>query len=103
MASARRDGGAGDTTSALTWSVNVADVAAGEEIWIRVLLSAWGAVRDRVAGLDDVADGYLANPFHLDELFALMRALIRRGDRPFGVTSLETRRGAGWRIEGRSR
>jgi two-component system, OmpR family, response regulator len=53
------------------------------EKWIPVLmLTARGAVTDRVAGLDGGADDYLTKPFHLDELFARLRSLIRRGPIP---------------------
>jgi two-component system OmpR family response regulator len=49
-------------------------------VWVPVLvLTARGAVADRVQGLDGGADDYLTKPFHLDELFARIRALIRRG------------------------
>src|SRR3984957_20753847 len=49
-------------------------------VWVPVLvLTARGAVADRVQGLDGGADDYLTKPFHLDELFARTRALIRRG------------------------
>ncbi|WP_433754931.1 response regulator transcription factor [Nocardia sp. CA-135398] len=55
----------------------------GEGVWVPVLmLTARGAVGDRVAGLDGGADDYLTKPFHLDELFARLRALIRRGPVP---------------------
>ncbi len=51
--------------------------------WVPVLmLTARGAVADRVAGLDGGADDYLTKPFHLDELFARLRSLIRRGPTP---------------------
>ncbi|KLL09543.1 MULTISPECIES: response regulator transcription factor [Protofrankia] len=48
--------------------------------WAPVLmLSARSEVTDRVRGLDVGADDYLAKPFSFDELFARIRALIRRG------------------------
>lgn len=43
-----------------------------------ILLTALGAVEDRVAGLDAGADDYVAKPFSLDELLARARALLRR-------------------------
>ena len=42
-----------------------------------LVLTARGAVGDRVAGLNAGADDYLAKPFDLDELEARIRALIR--------------------------
>lgn len=51
--------------------------------WVPVLmLTARGAIADRVTGLDGGADDYLTKPFHLDELFARLRSLIRRGPTP---------------------
>lgn len=43
-----------------------------------ILLTALGAVEDRVEGLDAGADDYVAKPFSLDELLARSRALLRR-------------------------
>ncbi len=43
-----------------------------------LMLTARDAVRDRVAGLDAGADDYLTKPFELEELFARLRALMRR-------------------------
>lgn len=43
-----------------------------------LILTAWDAVADRVAGLDAGADDYLTKPFDLDELAARLRALGRR-------------------------
>jgi two-component system OmpR family response regulator len=44
-----------------------------------LMLTARDAVTDRVAGLDAGADDYLTKPFSFQELFARVRALIRRG------------------------
>ena len=43
-----------------------------------LMLTARDAARDRVRGLDSGADDYLVKPFDLDELFARIRAIIRR-------------------------
>jgi two-component system, OmpR family, response regulator MprA len=43
-----------------------------------LMLTARHEVSDRVAGLDAGADDYLVKPFALDELFARLRALLRR-------------------------
>lgn len=49
-------------------------------VWAPVLmLTARDAVEDRVAGLDGGADDYLTKPFSYSELFARLRALVRRG------------------------
>ena len=43
-----------------------------------LMLTAYGAVTDRVAGLDAGAEDYLVKPFEVDELLARLRALRRR-------------------------
>jgi two-component system response regulator QseB len=43
-----------------------------------MLITARDATADRVKGLDTGADDYLVKPFDLDEMFARIRALLRR-------------------------
>src|SRR5690349_10033710 len=43
-----------------------------------LMLTARDTVNDRVTGLDAGADDYLVKPFELDELYARLRALMRR-------------------------
>lgn len=43
-----------------------------------LMLTALDAPRHRVGGLDSGADDYLTKPFHLPELLARVRALLRR-------------------------
>lgn len=45
-----------------------------------IIISARDAVEDKVAGLELGADDYLAKPFHLAELNARIRSVIRRKD-----------------------
>lgn len=48
-----------------------------------LMLTARGAVEDRVTGLNVGADDYLTKPFVVKELLARVNALLRRRDRPF--------------------
>lgn len=43
-----------------------------------IMLTARGTVEDRVSGLNIGADDYLIKPFGIDELFARIRAVLRR-------------------------
>lgn len=43
-----------------------------------IIISAKGSLDDKVNGLDLGADDYLPKPFHLPELVARLRALVRR-------------------------
>jgi DNA-binding response OmpR family regulator len=45
-----------------------------------LVLTARGAVADRVSGLDAGAQDYLVKPFEVPELLARIRALVRRAD-----------------------
>jgi two-component system OmpR family response regulator len=63
-----------------------------------LILTARDGVTDRVRGLDNGADDYLVKPFELAELFARLRALIRRASGQadaridLGEFSLDTRK-----------
>lgn len=49
-------------------------------VWTPILmLTARGALEDRIAGLDGGADDYMTKPFSFAELLARLRALDRRG------------------------
>lgn len=62
-----------------------------------MILTARGAVGDRVMGLNAGADDYLAKPFDLDELEARLRAIIRRkgGDREMRCGALRYEQASG--------
>jgi Response regulators consisting of a CheY-like receiver domain and a winged-helix DNA-binding domain len=51
-----------------------------------LVLTARGAIDERIVGLDSGADDYLVKPFHNSELIARIRALTRRAP----VTSMPT-------------
>ena len=50
-------------------------VGRGMPVLILTARSAW---HEKVAGIDAGADDYLAKPFHMEELLARLRALLRR-------------------------
>jgi DNA-binding response OmpR family regulator len=47
-----------------------------------LMLTAYSAVEDKVDALNHGADDYLVKPFHLDELLARVKALLRRRSSP---------------------
>ncbi|MCB4771937.1 response regulator transcription factor [Ancylobacter sp. Lp-2] len=50
-----------------------------------LILSARNSPADRVRGLEEGADDYVAKPFHLEELVARLRALLRRPNHALGA------------------
>lgn len=46
-----------------------------------IIISAKDSIEDKIAGLDLGADDYLAKPFHIAELVARVRSVIRRSHR----------------------
>ena len=68
-----------------------------------LMLTARTETSDRVAGLDAGADDYLPKPFDLDELFARIRALIRRSRPDDDTAEAETLQLADLRIDTRGR
>ena len=46
-----------------------------------IIISAKNSIEDKIAGLDLGADDYLTKPFHLSELHARIRAVLRRKQR----------------------
>jgi two-component system, OmpR family, response regulator len=64
-----------------------------------IILTARDRWSDKVAGFDAGADDYLTKPFHMEELLARVRALLRRAvghassELTCGVVTLDTRSG----------
>ena len=78
-----------DVSMPVVDGITVCRVLRGERNRLPILmLTARTETSDRVAGLDAGADDYLPKPFDLAELFARMRALLRRvNDGDAGATS----------------
>ena len=47
-----------------------------------VMLTAIGQIQDKVEAFDLGADDYLVKPFHFEELFVRVKALLKRSDKP---------------------
>jgi len=65
-----------------------------------VFVTARGGLDDRVEGLDIGGDAYLVKPFELPELFATLRAVVRRGE---AATSARMTFGSGGLLDTRDR
>ena len=59
-----------------------------------IIISARDSIEDKVLGLEQGADDYLPKPFHLAELNARIKSVLRR-QRGDGSRSLRWRQGAG--------
>ncbi|UJA09713.1 response regulator transcription factor [Streptomyces collinus] len=85
--------------------VEVCRTLRGEGIDVPVvLLTARGAVGERVAGLDAGADDYMVKPFAMEELLARLRAISRRrpecsGRLQVGDLVLDAERRRAWRAD----
>jgi DNA-binding response OmpR family regulator len=68
-----------------------------------IMLTARGEVADRVAGLEIGADDYVPKPFHLRELLARVRTVLRRRDSSVAATAAvgeaTVLRFAGWSFD----
>lgn len=47
-----------------------------------IMLTAFGEIDDKIKAFQHGADDYLVKPFHFDELFVRVNALLRRGQSP---------------------
>ncbi|KFB67174.1 response regulator transcription factor [Candidatus Accumulibacter vicinus] len=80
--------------------------AAGRDMPV-LILTARDGWHEKVAGIDAGADDYLSKPFHMEELLARLRALIRRAgghasaELACGPLTLDTRHGRA-AIDGRA-
>jgi heavy metal response regulator len=54
-----------------------------------IMLTAKGAVEEKVTGLDSGADDYMTKPFAFEELLARVRAVLRKKESP-ALTKLES-------------
>lgn len=48
-----------------------------------LMLTAKSEIEDKICGLDNGADDYITKPFNMKELFARIRALLRRREKKF--------------------
>ncbi len=69
------------------------------------MLTGRDDVLDRVVGLEVGADDYIAKPFHLREVLARVKSVLRRREprAPSSITANEVVRFEGWRLDLASR
>jgi len=72
-----------------------------------IMLTGRGETVDRIIGLEMGADDYLSKPFHLRELLARVRSVLRRGssraDKPAAAVARARIRFSGWSLDLASR
>ena len=81
------------------------ELRSGSDIGI-IMLTGRGEMVDRIIGLEMGADDYLSKPFHLRELLARVRSVLRRGAAHVGERAATPRariRFAGWTLDLASR
>jgi two-component system, OmpR family, response regulator len=81
------------------------ELRSGSDIGI-IMLTGRGETVDRIIGLEMGADDYLSKPFHLRELLARVRSVLRRGSSRGGEKSGAERsrvKFAGWTLDLASR
>ena len=78
------------------------EIRASSDVGI-IMLTGRDDVLDRVVGLEVGADDYIAKPFHLREVMARVRSVLRRrrphSDRPAHRSNDEVIRFDGWRLD----
>jgi two-component system, OmpR family, response regulator len=74
------------------------ELRAGSDIGI-IMLTGRGETVDRIIGLEMGADDYLSKPFHLRELLARVRSVLRRGPARAGERPRPRIRFSGWNLD----
>jgi DNA-binding response OmpR family regulator len=83
------------------------DIRSGSDVPVIIITGHRRDDIDRVVGLELGADDYLTKPFHLRELLARVRAVLRRFEAGHTMPARDSARGryrfTGWQLEPRSR
>ena len=76
------------------------EIRASSDVGI-IMLTGRDDVLDRIVGLEVGADDYIAKPFHLREVLARVKSVLRRRERPTmpSGTADEVIRFEGWRLD----